>query len=107
MRNIKANFPIMYKSCPHCPLRCNTENPHADTQEHVLTCTVLGGSNVDMEFVHAGSVDQRKLGESVSKLMIKRAQLLEGEPTTTACCLPGAIPDQPGPEHHPRGRSYS
>ena len=50
--------------------------------------------NVDMEFVHAGSVDQRKLGEAVSKLMVRRAQLLEGEQTTTACCLPGAIPDR-------------
>ena len=59
---------------------------------HILTCTVLSGSNVDMEFVHAGSVDQRKLGEAVSKLMVRRAQLLEGEQTTTACCLPGAIP---------------
>ena len=94
VRNIKANFPNMNKSCPHCPLKCSTENPHEDTQEHILTCTVLGGSNVDMEFVHAGSVDQRKLGEAVSKLMVRRAQLLEGEQTTTACCLPGAIPDR-------------
>ena len=35
-RGVKTNFPGMYKVCKHCPLECNTVEPQADTQEHVL-----------------------------------------------------------------------
>ena len=95
LRGIKANFPNMYKMCQHCPLNCNSEEPQEDTQEHIL-CTVLGRrSNVDIEFMHAESVDQRKLGEEISIRMTKRAQILEDRPASSACCrLPGALPDR-------------
>ena len=85
----------MYKGCQHCPIKCNEEAPNQDTQEHILTCEALGGSTADNNFMHAGVVDQRLLGKEFSRLMLKRAQLLEGLPTSSdGCCLPGALLDQ-------------
>ena len=95
MRGIKANFPNMFKVCVHCPLNCNTENPQRDTQEHVLECTALGGSKMDLQFMHAEHAEQSLLGEKFSKLMKKRAQLLEDTPASTpCCCLLRAISDR-------------
>ena len=94
LREIKTNFSNMYKGCQHCPLKCNEESPELDTQEHILQCTVLGGSIADSDFVYAGAVDQRLLGREVSRLMGKRAQLLEASTSSDCGCLPGALPDQ-------------
>ena len=95
VREIKTNFGNMYKGCQHCPMKCDEEAPNQDTQEHILTCEALGGSTADINFMHAGSVDQRLLGKEFLRLMLKRAQLLEGVPTSRECCrLPGALLDQ-------------
>jgi len=95
VKGIKSNFKNMHKTCLHCPLQCDTEKPHIDTQEHILKCDKLGGSNVDADFLFAGDVEQRLLAKEFSRLMELRAQLLELEtPTMACCCLPGAIPDR-------------
>ena len=95
VREIKTNFGNMYKGCQHCPMKCDEEAPNQDTQEHILTCEALGGSTADINFMYAGSVDQRLLGKEFLRLMLKRAQLLEGVPTSRECCrLPGALLDQ-------------
>ena len=95
VKGIKGNFPSMHKVCRHCPLKCNPEAPHMDTQEHVLVCSALGGSTADYNFIHGEDAEQRFIGTEYSKLMQKRAQLLEGEDLSSdSCCLPGADPDQ-------------
>ena len=99
VRDIKGNFPNMHKVCQHCPMNCNTEEPQLDTQEHVLECAKLGGSNVDIEFMHASVVEQSQLVREFSKLMKVRSSMLEDANNATgACCLPGAsILDQSDP----------
>ena len=96
VREIKSNFKNMYRTCQHCPLNCE-ESPINDTQEHVLQCSALGGSNVEMDFIYASPVEQSSLFKVFSKLMTKREQLLEGATTSTTCStcsLPGVILDQ-------------
>ena len=85
----------MHSVCQHCPLMCENEEPHLDTQDHVLKCSKLGGSIVDMVFLGAGDVEQSLVAQEFSRLMSKRAQLLEVEVPSDSCpCLPGAIPDR-------------
>ena len=90
VKGVKANFKKMYKLCLHCPLRCEPENPHEDTQEHVLRCSKLSGSNMDIDFMHASVVDQCELARQFSRLMTKRTTLLEDQSDDTSCCRPGA-----------------
>ena len=101
VKGIRSNFSGMYKLCQHCPLACNTTEPHADTQKHVLECSELGpASNLDLDFMFAGCEEQSKLAKEFSKRMTMRRQLLEDSPEdSTACCLhrPGGIPDQSTP----------
>ena len=99
VRDIKGNFPNMHKVCQHCPMNCNIEEPQLDTQEHVLTCAKLGGSNIDIEFMHASVVEQSQLVRDFLKLMRVRSTVLEAANNVTgACCLPGAtILDQSDP----------
>ena len=95
LRDIKANFSSMYKVCKHCPLQCDEVSPKLDSQEHILLCSALGGSTADLDFMHAGVVNQRFLGREISRIMWKRAQLLEASTTSSNCCrLPGAFLDQ-------------
>ena len=37
----------MYKDIIHCPLQCDKENPHLNTQEHLLTCKQINITNED------------------------------------------------------------
>ena len=90
VRGVKTNFKKMYKLCLHCPLRCDSENPHDDTQEHVLRCSKLGGSNIEMDFMHASVVDQCELARQFSRLMTERTTLLEEQSDDSSCCRPGA-----------------
>ena len=91
LREIKTNFPKMYKVCQHCPLRCNPEDPQMDTQEHVLVCSKLGGSNVHVDFIHASVVEQSQVTKEFCKLMMRRSTQVEAAGTSTdGCCLPGA-----------------
>ena len=95
VKGVKSNFPKLHTVCQHCPLMCNVQTPQLDTQERILVCSALGGSNADYNFIHAGVVDQRYIGKEFSRLIRKRALLLEDEaPTSTCCRLPGADPDQ-------------
>ena len=55
IKGIKANFKNMHKVCLHCPLECDTENPQEDTQEHILVCSRLDGSNMDPDFIQVWS----------------------------------------------------
>ena len=91
IRGIKRNFSHMHRLCQHCPLNCDNENPQLDTQEHLLVCAKLGGSNTDFDFIHASVVEQTHVVREYSRLMKRRATLVEGVSTTLAsCCLPGA-----------------
>ena len=93
IREVKGNFPNMYRMCQHCPLSCSSTSPLQDTQEHVLECTILGGSNIDINFMHAGVVEQRQLSQEFCRLMQRRSTLVEAADDTARrfCCLPGAI----------------
>ena len=91
IREVKANFPNMHRMCQHCPLSCNNENPLQDTQEHVLDCRMLGGSNVDIDFMHAGVEEQRLLSKEFCRLIQRRSTLVEAaDNSASSCCLPGA-----------------
>ena len=91
VRGVKYNFKGMHKVCLHCPLECDIEKPQEDTQEHVLKCTKLGGGGtMDINFMHASSVEQSQLSKVFSLLMAKRTTLLEELNTTSSCCRPGA-----------------
>ena len=91
VRGIRTNFKHMYKMCIHCPLKCNIVEPQADTQEHVLVCTKLQGSNMDLDYVFTEGVEQNEVARQFTGLMRQMTALLEeeGAPSTT-CCLPGA-----------------
>ena len=90
IKGIKANFKNMHKLCLHCPLKCNTENPQEDTQEHILVCSRLDGSNMDLELIHASSVEQSELARQFCGLMNQRTTLLEEQSDSSSCCRPGA-----------------
>ena len=91
LRNIKTNFQNMHRTCLHCPLLCNNENPHQDTQEHLLQCSVLGESNLDFDFIHASVVDQEKIAKEMCRRIEMRTTLLEAADSTEgSCCLLGA-----------------
>ena len=90
IREVKANFPNMHRMCQHCPLFCSIENPQQDTQEHLLECRMLGGSNIHYDFMHAGVVEQSQLAKEICRLMARRSTLMEAADTPSSCCLPGA-----------------
>ena len=90
VKGIKSNFKNMHKVCLHCPLQCNIEDPPEDTQEHVLVCSKLAGSNMDPIFVYASSVEQCELARQFSALMYQRTTLLEELTAPSTCCRPGA-----------------
>ena len=90
IKGIKANFKNMHKLCLHCPLKCDTENPQEDTQEHILVCSRLDGSNMDLELIHASSVEQSELARQFCGLMNQRTTLLEEQSDSSSCCRPGA-----------------
>ena len=90
VRGVKANFKGMHKVCLHCPLQCDIENPQIDTQEHVLKCSKLGGSTMDIILMHASSVEQSQLAKVFSTLMTRRTTLLEEMTIHSSCCRPGA-----------------
>ena len=89
-RGIRTNFKSMYKTCTHCPLQCNIEEPQNDTQEHVLQCKKLKGSNMDMDYIYTESVEQSEVARQFSELMNQRTTMLEEETISSSCCLPGA-----------------
>ena len=90
VKGIKSNFKSMHKVCLHCPLQCSIGEPLEDTQEHVLACSKLAGSNMDPIFVHASSVEQCELARQFSALMSQRTTLLEELTAPSTCCRPGA-----------------
>ena len=95
LKGIKGNFKHMHKVCQHCPLQCNIEEPQEDSQEHLLKCKAVGGSNIEMDFMHASHVEQGLLAKEVLRVMTIREQLLEDRGVSDACCrLPGANLDQ-------------
>ena len=98
-RGIRTNFKGMYKTCTHCPLQCNIEEPQNDAQEHVLQCKKLKGSNMDMDYIYTESVEQSEVARQFSELMKQRTTLLEEETTPSNCCLPGASFLDPSTAH--------
>ena len=95
VRGIKLNFKNQFKLCKHCPLKCNIVQPQEDTQEHVLVCTKLDGSRLDLDFAFTDGVQQSELAQDFSRLMKQRTMLLEEE-APSSCCLPGALFPDPG-----------
>ena len=61
-----------------------------DTQEHILVCSRLDGSNMDLELIHASSVEQSELARQFCGLMNQRTTLLEEQSDSSSCCRPGA-----------------
>ena len=106
VRGVKTNFKKMYKLCLHCPLRCDSENPYDDTQEHVLRCSKLGGSNIEMDCMHASVVDQCELARQFSRLMTERTTLLEEQSDDPSCCRPGASFLDPSSQGAPAAIDY-
>ena len=98
VKGIKSNFKGMKNTCQHCPMKCSEDTPVVDSQEHVLQCSALGGSDTDMDFIHASPVEQSHLVKTFCKLMKRREQLLEGKETSRCCSLPGVILDQCTPQ---------
>ena len=97
VKGIRRNFPGMHRVCQHCPLNCMIQEPQEDTQDHVLNCKSIGAqSNVPMEFMCAGTVEQSLLAKEFSKRMKRREELLEDRVDSSCSCfgLPGVIPDQ-------------
>ena len=90
VRGIRQNFKNMFKQCLHCPLKCNSEQPHEDTQEHVLTCSKLRGSAMDHVYVYSESMEQIEVAKQFTRLMRERIALLEEGDLPSTCCLPGA-----------------
>ena len=99
IRGIKTDFKNMYKTCLHCPLQCNTEEPQNDTQEHVLQCKKLKGSDMDMIYIYTEGVQQGEVAKQFSELMKQRTTMLEEEETSSTCCLPGASFLDPSTAH--------
>ena len=93
VKGIRRNFKNMHKVCLHCPLECSTESLHEDTQDHVLRCSKLGQSTVDINFMYASSVEQGLLAREFLERMTTRTTLLEDQPDLSSCCRPGAILD--------------
>ena len=89
VKGVKSNFPKLHTVCQHCPLMCNVQTPQLDTQEHILVCSALGGSNADYNFIHAGVVDQHLVVREFSRRMTMRNQILEGQEVARCCHLPG------------------
>ena len=94
VRGIKDNFKNMFQLCQHCPLQCDKDSPALDTQEHILRCKALGGSDLDLNFMYASPVEQSLLAKTFCKLMSKREQQLEEGVSPTCCGLPGVNLDQ-------------
>ena len=96
VKGIKTNFPNMHKVCRHCPLNCDSEKPHEDSQEHLLECPALGEkSRIESDFIHAGTVEQSLLTKEFSRrIKVREELLLEDVDSTCGCHLPGGIPDQ-------------
>ena len=102
VRGIKSNFKKMFK-CDKCPLKCDPGNTLTDTQQHILSCKVLGNtSNVTLENIHGSTEEQQDLAKVYLKLMTKRNKILEergveelsnhNQVMPTRGCVPGPEP---------------
>ena len=93
VRNIKINFPKMYKYRLNCPLQCNTDTPQPDTQRHLLNCPKLNkqtSTNLNIDQVNSISTEQELIAPILSRIIRLRSRLLDDQEKTS---LPGAILD--------------
>ena len=77
VRSVKTNFSSMYKKRLNCPLNCNQENPHIDTQEHVLICNKLMISNPSklvVGGVFGSLVEQEEISILFAKVLRQRTR---------------------------------
>jgi hypothetical protein len=93
VKNVKMNFKRMYQNDLSCPLQCNTTVPQIDSQEHILTCTILNPTiehNTVLSDVYATDAQQECSAKAFSKLIRRRKLLLDRMENS----LPGVILDQ-------------
>ena len=95
VRGVKANFSKFYKNQLDCPLKCDTEKPRIDTQEHTITCSALKiPPNIDetnINFIYGTVHQQHQIAQIFCSLIRSREKILEAKISS----LPGALfPDQ-------------
>ena len=94
LRGIKCNFKKMFKQCVECPLKCDIQNKHEDTQEHILSCKSLNVSinrkNVEIQFMYGTIEEQSILSKQFYILMRKQEKPLEEQDETSPSSPPGA-----------------
>ena len=66
------NFPRMFKGRTNCPLKCNNEEPHEDTQEHLLTCKMnvhTGTDLLNIEQAFDNIAKQEEIAQAICKII--------------------------------------
>ena len=85
VRGIRCNFKKLYKNDTHCPLKCSPSSPLQDTQEHLLVCSKIVLSDINVlacrKICHDdiyGDVQTQKTAVSLfNELIKKRNKLME------------------------------
>ena len=94
LRGIKVNFKKMYKQNVNCPLNCDTEIIHEDTQSHILSCKSLQKPKdqivVKMDQMNGTVKEQNQLVKQFSVLYQRRLKKIEEQEERSCDSLPGA-----------------
>ena len=80
VKTIRTNFSSMYKNRIQCPLKCSSENPQVDTQDHLLTCASIQIHNptkLSIQLVYSDIAQQEVIGKFICKSLKIRRKLLE------------------------------
>ena len=80
VKSARMNFSRMFKGRTNCPLKCNNEEPHEDTQEHLLTCKMnihTGTELLNIEQAFYNIAKQEEIAQTICKIIRKRADLLD------------------------------
>ena len=80
VKTIRTNFSSMYKNRIQCPLKCSSENPQVDTQDHLLTCASIQIHNptqLSIQLVYSDIAQQEVIGKLICKSLKIRRKLLE------------------------------
>ena len=80
VKSVRMNFPKMFKDRTHCPLKCDREKPHEDTQDHLLKCNknmLTGTKALSINQAFGNIVDQEEIAKAICKIIRRRATLLD------------------------------
>ena len=80
LRNVRNNFKKMFKNRVQCPLKCDKEYPHTDSQEHLLQCSLLkSGDTLSASIMNEfqNITKQEAIAKIVAKVLRSRKRLIE------------------------------